>query len=76
MGFRCCVPNCRGNYDNGPKVSCFSFPKEKKLRKKWITAIHRKDFQPSQYSRVSVIKIFCLNQIFFTKLLPANTKVW
>ncbi|KYM93406.1 hypothetical protein ALC62_15996 [Cyphomyrmex costatus] len=27
MPFKCCVPNCNGNYKNVPKVATFSFPK-------------------------------------------------
>lgn len=56
MGFRCCVPNCRGNYDNGPRVSVFSFPKDEDLRRKWTRAIHRKNFHPSQSSKVSIVE--------------------
>ena len=26
MPSACCVPKCKGNYRNGPKVSVFSFP--------------------------------------------------
>ncbi|KAH7974612.1 hypothetical protein HPB49_017448 [Dermacentor silvarum] len=39
---RCCVPNCRGNYDNGPKVRVFSFPKDDR-RAKWERAVRRDD---------------------------------
>ncbi|KAH8031524.1 hypothetical protein HPB51_018093 [Rhipicephalus microplus] len=39
---RCCVPNCRGNYDGGPKVRLFSFSKDDR-RIKWKRAIHRED---------------------------------
>ncbi|XP_049269985.1 uncharacterized protein LOC125757833 [Rhipicephalus sanguineus] len=39
---RCCVPNCRGNYDGVPKVRLFSFPKDHR-RIKWKRAIRRED---------------------------------
>ncbi|KAH7933457.1 hypothetical protein HPB49_012603 [Dermacentor silvarum] len=39
---RCCVPNCRGNYDNGPKVRVFSFPRGDR-RAKWERAVRRDD---------------------------------
>ena len=26
MPYMCCVPNCKGNYHNGPKVHVFGFP--------------------------------------------------
>ncbi|CAN8025714.1 unnamed protein product, partial [Ixodes persulcatus] len=49
---RCCVPGCRGNYDNGPKVRVFSFPSDKSLKAKWLRSIPRKDFVPTKHSRV------------------------
>jgi hypothetical protein len=41
MPFRCCAPNCRGNYPGGPKVSLFNFPKDKDLKARWVQAIKR-----------------------------------
>lgn len=52
MPYRCCVPGCRGNYDEANKVSIFSFPKDLSLRDRWTKAIHRKDFSPSERSVV------------------------
>ncbi|KAH8021975.1 hypothetical protein HPB51_020585 [Rhipicephalus microplus] len=40
---RCCVPNCRGNYDNRPKVRLFSFPRDAKRRAEWQRAVRRSD---------------------------------
>ncbi|KAG8181064.1 hypothetical protein JTE90_014776 [Oedothorax gibbosus] len=48
---KCSVPNCRGNYKNGPKVTVFRFPKGELLRK-WLVAIRRNDFKPTSNSRV------------------------
>ena len=53
MPFICCVPQCKGNYRNGPKVTVFGFPKDPELKKKWIYAVKRKDFIPSMTSKVS-----------------------
>ncbi|KAH8010175.1 hypothetical protein HPB51_025610 [Rhipicephalus microplus] len=39
---RCCVPNSRGNYDTGPKVRVFSFPKDAR-RVVWERAVRRDD---------------------------------
>ncbi|XP_063903750.1 uncharacterized protein LOC135123185 [Zophobas morio] len=50
MPTKCCVPNCRGNCKNGPRVSTFIFPKSPELRSKWLAAIKR-NFEPSQNSR-------------------------
>ena len=49
----CVVPKCKGNYKNGPKVHCFSFPKSKHLFDKWKHAIKRENFPPSPFSKVS-----------------------
>nr|XP_054927547.1 uncharacterized protein LOC129385210 [Dermacentor andersoni] len=49
---RCCVPGCRGNYDNGPKVRVYCFPRDEALKKAWLRAIPRKDFTPTAHSRV------------------------
>lgn len=40
---RCCVPNCRGNYDSGPKVRLFGFPSDPERRAKWQRAVRRDD---------------------------------
>lgn len=60
MPYRCCVPLCKGNYPNGPKVSVFGFPKDVELKKHWLSAIQRKDFSPSANSRVSVKSILLI----------------
>ncbi|XP_077517009.1 uncharacterized protein LOC144127903 isoform X2 [Amblyomma americanum] len=49
---RCCVPGCRGNYQNGPKVRVYCFPRDEVRRKAWLRAIPRKDFTPTEHSRV------------------------
>lgn len=49
---RCCVPGCKGNYDRGPKVHVFSFPRDVDRKDKWLRAIPRKDFTPSVHSKV------------------------
>lgn len=55
MPRKCCVPACKGNYSNGPKVSVFTFPANKELRQKWLKAICRDDFVPTKQSVVSHI---------------------
>ena len=47
------VPKCKGNYTNGPRIHCFSFPKSKHLFHKWKHAIKRENFTPSPFSKVS-----------------------
>ncbi|XP_075743482.1 THAP domain-containing protein 2-like [Rhipicephalus microplus] len=63
---RCCVPGCRGNYDSGPKVRVFAFPKDEARKKSWIKAIPRKDFTPSIHSKVC--ELHFLEADFITKL--------
>lgn len=52
MPNKCCVPRCRSNYLNGPRVSVFSFPNDAELRQKWLKVIHREDFTPTRHTRV------------------------
>ncbi|GFV76063.1 hypothetical protein TNCV_1456601 [Trichonephila clavipes] len=59
MVYTCVVPNCNSNYKDTGTVQMFGFPKEDSLRKKWIQAISRKDFAPSQSIR-SPNKIYVL----------------
>lgn len=49
---RCCVPGCRGNCNNGPKVRLYSFPRDGARKKAWLQAIFREDFTISVYSKV------------------------
>ena len=53
MPYKCCVPKCRGNYPNGPKVALFGFPRDESLKRKWIHAIKRANFSTSRTSKVS-----------------------
>lgn len=64
MPHSCCVPGCRGNYRNGPKVRVYSFPSEDSLRNQWIRAIKREDFTVTPHSKVN-ISPFCLRQYCF-----------
>ncbi|XP_064111417.1 uncharacterized protein LOC135218903 [Macrobrachium nipponense] len=52
MPYHYVVPNCKGNYETGPKVNIFSFPKNEELAVKWIPAIKRESFTPTTYSKV------------------------
>lgn len=63
MPSRCVVPGCKSNYDTSLKdetgtrlttnyKSIFHFPKNEELRKKWISAIPRKNWSPTQHSKV------------------------
>lgn len=52
MPNKCCVPACSSNYKTGKKVQVFSFPKDEVLRKKWLSAIPRKDFFPTENNKV------------------------
>ena len=53
MPDKCCVFNCRLNYDNSPKETAFFFPNEKKdydLRQRWIRFVNREDWKLSKKS--------------------------
>ncbi|KAH6946022.1 hypothetical protein HPB50_011161 [Hyalomma asiaticum] len=44
---RCCVPNCRGGYDGGPKVRLVSFPADPIRKAQWQRAVRRDDVDVS-----------------------------
>ena len=72
MPSRCCVPLCKGNYPNGPKVTIHSFPKDEKHIQKWLHRIERRNFYPNENSRVSNFNSLCLCFIFVQKLFKEN----
>ena len=52
-GFTCCVPGCFNNSKKHKgQFSFYKFPADKKLRKKWLINISRKDFSPKLGHRV------------------------
>lgn len=56
---RCCVPKCNTNFDcwlkkNAP-LTAFKFPKDPDLRVKWLKAIPRQEWTPTEYSYVCIL---------------------
>ena len=57
MPDRCCVPECRSNYDGEVYCTVFQFPSQKRdhvLREKWIRIIPRRDWVPTKRSVVCI----------------------
>ncbi|XP_067014179.2 uncharacterized protein [Anabrus simplex] len=52
MVLKCCVPKCKGNYDNDNKVHVFKFPKDEVMQQRWLRAIPRQDYRVTNYSVV------------------------
>jgi hypothetical protein len=53
MPRKCCVPECKSNYDGQQeKVSAFSFPSDELRKKLWLSKIPRADFVPTKHSVV------------------------
>ncbi|XP_049813661.1 uncharacterized protein LOC126260375 [Schistocerca nitens] len=73
MPYRCCVPNCRGNYDGGPKVTVFKFPEDEATRKKWLSRIRRHNFTPSSSSRVCHVHFHKDDVIWETQIVDERT---
>ncbi|XP_049809584.1 THAP domain-containing protein 5-like [Schistocerca nitens] len=73
MPYRCCVPNCRGNYDGGPKVTVFKFPEDEATRKKWLSSIRRDNFTPSSSSRVCHVHFHKDDVIWETQIVDERT---
>jgi len=51
-GFTCCVPGSFSNSKRDTNISFYAFPKEKKLRRRWLQKISRKNFAPTTGHRV------------------------
>lgn len=56
MPRKCGVPGCKSNYEKTiakyGTVSTFCFPQSPSLRKAWLKAIGRPEWNPSQYAGV------------------------
>ncbi|XP_054715473.1 THAP domain-containing protein 5-like [Uloborus diversus] len=48
----CCVPKCKGNYNQENRVVVFSFPKNEELLQKWMKAIPRENLVVTKNTRV------------------------
>ena len=48
----CCAIGCTNRYHEGCGLSFYRFPADRSRRNKWLAAIKRKDWQPSDYSWV------------------------
>ena len=51
-GITCCVPHCFNNSKTNKELSFYVIPKEKNVRKLWLSKISRKNFTPSTSHRV------------------------
>ena len=54
---KCCVYGCKSGYlTTGKKVSSFRFPfYDLELRKKWISFVNRRDWEPTTNSVICVL---------------------
>ena len=50
--YKCCVVNCRSNYTGEESTTVFSFRKEEELKKRWMTFVNRKDWEPTSSSYI------------------------
>ena len=48
----CCAVGCANRVTKGSKVSFYRFPVDLELRRQWIAAVDRKDWQPTEHSRI------------------------
>ena len=58
MPNKCCIYNCKTNYDsqkNKPKISCYSFPKDPIRRQEWIDNIPRHEWNSGTVGKHMVI---------------------
>lgn len=48
----CSAAGCKSRKDKDCKKSFYRVPVDRKQRERWISAINRKDWTPTQYSRI------------------------
>ena len=46
----CCAANCTNVFKKGSEVHFYRFPSDPERKAKWIAAINRKDWYPTEYS--------------------------
>ena len=55
MVYKCCILECKTNLPNGPKGKLAEFPDDEELKQIWVRFVNRKNWKPTEYSRI------CLN---------------
>jgi hypothetical protein len=82
MGYKCCVVGCNSGYstskveETSPRISYFAFPFDPVLCKKWIDQCHRKDFQPTKYSRVCSLHFVSADIVYSAKQCKLLPSAW
>ena len=72
MPDRCCVSNCRSNYDGTNEyISAYQFPRNEELKDLWCRKIPRKNFTPSKRSVVCE-KHFRPDMVVREDVFPTN----
>ena len=67
MGRKCCVANCKWNYDKQTKVKVYKLPRNFEERKRWLTII--------AWDNISVDKNSCMWKTLAWKL-SCKTRLW
>ncbi len=58
MGYKCCVPGCKSNYESagkGGQCSTFGFPKESNIKQQWLRNIPREFDNITKHTRVCIL---------------------
>ena len=50
MGKSCCAVGCTNRFSKGSGISFYRFPTEAERRERWIAAVNRKDWAPTNYT--------------------------
>ena len=50
MGKSCCAIGCTNRFSKGGGISFYRFPTEPERRERWIAAVNRKDWAPTNYT--------------------------
>ena len=75
MGRYCCVPKCNSNAHGANYITCFRFPKDEELKRKWMKNIPRKNFVPNKDSVVCIRHFEDESVIFTDKIISKDGKV-
>ena len=46
----CCAVGCHNKYEKGKGIQFYRFPTDPERKSKWVSAVSRKDWEPTEYS--------------------------
>ncbi len=59
MGKSCCAVGCTNRYSKGSGIHFYRFPRDEERRAKWVVAVARKNWAPSEHSWICSAHFVC-----------------